>query len=573
MQSVNIPNVGTVNFPDTMTHDEIVHAIETDIIPKASSTTAPVATTEGGAATGVYPQMTGKRAQQDPERAKNIPMSVAESALAGLGSVPAAIAEFGGYRQPAQLLQQMKQQASDISYPAASQLGTMLGEGATVGPLAMKAYNLAKKVPMLGSSELFRSGMGGLTAGTLTPTEGKGDFVTEKPTQVAESALTGGALGKVGQLLLNPTVSPEVKKLIDLGMTKFTPGQLMSQTPIVGDFLRDFEKKATSVPLLGDIIGGGLRTSFKDFNKAMANKALEPLGITVPPDVKEGAETNQFINKVIGDAYDHVRDNSIFRTNVIDTHGRDVAQRLEDQMNYHAPNVASDKKQFMKDIKGDIIDLVRNSTIMGGDVFREMEEKLGQLTTEGYAKNSKLGMAYENMLQSLRNELAYQNKPLSDFLKNTHEVFKNQKVIADAASRRGNVDALYTPQQFSSAVQAKAGKSQTSQGMGRFIDEANAGSSVLGNTVPDSGTAGRAMAGTALLGGGSMMPFVAPLALKGLIASAAYSPTGMKVLTNLATKRPEVFQKAPPYVSSGLSALGGINQAQPDLDVPPQTNP
>ena len=43
MPSVNIPNVGTVNFPDSMSHDEIVHAIETDIIPKSQAANAPVA--------------------------------------------------------------------------------------------------------------------------------------------------------------------------------------------------------------------------------------------------------------------------------------------------------------------------------------------------------------------------------------------------------------------------------------------------------------------------------------------------------------------------------------------------
>jgi hypothetical protein len=570
-QTIHVEGVGDVDFPDNFSDKQITHAIETDILPNAHKTASPVETTGGGAATGVFPQMTGRRALQDTERSSNIPMAVGESALAGAASIPAALAEYIGYRKPAQMVQEAKQHAADISYPAVSSLGSMIGEGATVGPVAGKAFQLAGKIPALGGSTLFKSGAGGLTAGALTPTEGKGEFSEEKPMQLASSTAMGAGLGKVGQMLMNPHVSDDVKRLIDLGMTKFTPGQLMSQTPIMGDFLREAEKKATSVPLLGDIIGGGLRTSFKDFNKVMANKALEPLGITVPSNVKEGSETNQFINQAISDAYEYVRNNSIFRTNFIDTHGRDVAQRLEDQMNYHAPNVTSDKKQFTKDIKNDIIDLIRSSKILGGDTFREMEEKLGQLTTEGYAKNSTLGKSYENMLHSLRNELALQNPSMASFLKNTHEVFKNQKVIEDASSRRGNADALYSPQQFGSAVQAKAGKGQTSQGMGRFVDEANSATNVLGNTVPDSGTAGRSMIGAALLGGGSMLPLVGPLAIKGLMASGAYSPVGMKMLTNLATKRPEVFQKASPYVSGGLSALGGVQGAQPDIE--PQTNP
>jgi hypothetical protein len=43
MPRVNIPGVGTVNFPDTMKPEEITHAIETDILPKAKGAAAPPA--------------------------------------------------------------------------------------------------------------------------------------------------------------------------------------------------------------------------------------------------------------------------------------------------------------------------------------------------------------------------------------------------------------------------------------------------------------------------------------------------------------------------------------------------
>jgi hypothetical protein len=34
MPKVNVPGVGQVNFPDDMSHDQIVNAIETDVIPQ-----------------------------------------------------------------------------------------------------------------------------------------------------------------------------------------------------------------------------------------------------------------------------------------------------------------------------------------------------------------------------------------------------------------------------------------------------------------------------------------------------------------------------------------------------------
>jgi hypothetical protein len=33
MPAVNIPNLGTVNFPDTMTQEEIINVIKTKILP------------------------------------------------------------------------------------------------------------------------------------------------------------------------------------------------------------------------------------------------------------------------------------------------------------------------------------------------------------------------------------------------------------------------------------------------------------------------------------------------------------------------------------------------------------
>ena len=39
MPSVNIPNVGVVNFPDTMSHEDIANAITNDIMPGIKSPT------------------------------------------------------------------------------------------------------------------------------------------------------------------------------------------------------------------------------------------------------------------------------------------------------------------------------------------------------------------------------------------------------------------------------------------------------------------------------------------------------------------------------------------------------
>ena len=179
MATVQVPGVGTVTFADDTPQSEVMSAIQ-----KYQAENQPTPSTlGGGAATGVYPQMTGRRSQQDPERAKNIPQALLEAGAAGVGSIPAAIMQIMGSDAGNQMVNKVKQHASDISYPAVSELGSGIGQAAGVALPVGKAMQLASKIPAIGASELVRGGIGGLTAGMLTPTKDTNnysDFVGEK---------------------------------------------------------------------------------------------------------------------------------------------------------------------------------------------------------------------------------------------------------------------------------------------------------------------------------------------------------------------------------------------------------
>ena len=80
-------------------------------------------------------------------------------------------------------------------------------------------------------------------------------------------------------------------------------------------------------------------------------------------------------------------------------------------------------------------------------------------------------------------------------------------------------------------------------------DVAQRGIDVLGNTVPDSGTAGRTAAMMGLLSGGGAAAFINPAYLAALgiglgTGTAAYSKTGQKLANALLTKRPDVVRSA-----------------------------
>ena len=580
-QTVHVEGVGPVDFPDNFSDKQITHAIETDILPNAHKTATPVETTGGGAATGVYPQMTGRRSQQDPEQAKNFPLAFGESALGGLLSAPAAIAQFAGIQSPAKLIEELKKHASDISYPAVSSIGSLAGESAMVGPLAMKAYQMAGKIPnVLGKSELFKSGVGGLTSGLLTPTkptDNYGEFVEEKIPSTLASTAVGSVLGKGAQMLMNPKVSSEMQKLIDMGIKEFTPGQLAGQIPFIGNALQNTERLATSMPLSGMFIRNELENVNKSMNKAVANEALKHIGEQLPKDVKAGTEMMSFLNNKVRTSYDNIA-NKIDFVPKPDT----LANLASVQVKATSGLTPAKKIEFAEIVKSNFYEPLLDKYKLSGQQFRDAESDLGTIAKDLMsgrdAQDRRLGRAIRQFQEGLRGELANVNPAHAKELQNIHEFYKKYLRIEDSARKLGAEGSVFTPSQFASSTHKMGTNAQQATRTGLMEPQAENIKNVLGPTLPDSFTAQRLMAGQGLgkLMGGSAVEglghSIAGLGMPLAVTGAIYNPLTRKVLSNLATaNRPQIVKSTQPYVSSGLSALGGMNQAQPEL--PLETNP
>ena len=404
--------------------------------------------TEGGAATGVFPQMTGKRQLQDTERSANMPQALAESAIAGLLSAPASIAQFANIHTPADIVQRLKQHASDISYPAVSTAGSLVGEGATVGPLAMKAYQLAGKIPnVLGKSELFKSGLGGLTAGLLTPTkptETYGEFLEEKVPATLASTAMGSVLGKGSQMLMNPKITPEMQKMIDMGIKEFTPGQLAGQIPYIGKALQNTEKLATSMPLAGMFIRSELEAVNKNMNKAVANEALKHIGEQLPKDVKAGTEMMSYLNNKVKTSYDNIANKIDFvPTPTTLTNLANVEIKATSGL------TPAKKTEFAEIIKSNFYDPLLDKYKLSGQQFRDAESDLGTIAKDlmsgSDAQNRRLGKAVRAFQESLRDELANVNPAHAKELKNIHEFFKRYLRIEKASGTIGAEGSVFTP--------------------------------------------------------------------------------------------------------------------------------
>jgi hypothetical protein len=559
----------TIQGPEGATPEQIKNVAREQYMAQKAPTD-----TGGGAATGVFPQMTGRRQLQDTERSANMPQAVAESALAGLMSAPAALAQFANVQAPADIVQRLRQHASDISYPAVSTAGSLMGEGAMVGPLAMKAYQMAGKIPnVLGKSELFKSGVGGLTSGLLTPTkptDSYGEFLEEKVPATLASTAGGALVGKGTQMLMNPKVTPEMQKLIDMGITEFTPGQLAGQIPFIGKALQNTEKLATSMPISGMFIRNELENVNKNMNKAVANEALKHIGEQLPKDVKAGTEMMSYLNNKVKTSYDNIA-NKIDFIPKPDT----LSNLASVEVKALGGLTPTKQKEFAEIIKSNFYEPLLSKYKLSGQQFRDAESDLGtiakDLMTGNDAQDRRLGKAVRAFQEGLRNELANVNPAHAKELKNIHEFFKRYLRIEDSARKLGAEGSVFTPSQFASSTHKMGTNAQQATRTGLMEPQAETIKNVLGPTLPDSFSAQRLMTAqgfSKFVGGAGtegLSNFIGqgmPLALTG----AMYNPVSRKLLSNVVTSpRPQFVKNAQPYASSGLSALTGMSNAQPDL--------
>jgi hypothetical protein len=464
-----------------------------------------------------------------------------------------------------EVLRRMKpfQEANPVSFGAGQVGGGIL----TGAPLLKGAQAVLPSFAKLGPY-LQGSAVGGMM-GVLTPNEqGKSglDALADAP-QKAMYGAGGGAIGTgLGRSLagvLSPNIDPAARKLINEGVN-LTPGQM------AGGWLKTLEDKATSVPLLGDVIQYSRTKGIEEFNKAAYRKALDPIGGTVPEST--GREGIRQVKQQITNAYDSLLPKVTFKA---DNTLLNNLSKIKDEVTGITPENAKKVADNVFDVISSRID--KNGEIKG-DVFKVVEEKLGGLaktfSASTDADQKLMGDAYNIALGELRQNLARNNPKYAKELNNINTAFANYARLRSAGSM-ANTQDLFTPSQLAAAVRSadkSAGKGATATGKALMQDLSDAATSTLPNKIPDSGTAGRNAINSALgalLGGGgayaaqSHPVSVGAAALGGATLAAPYIAGGRNIATMLGAKRPEVIQKLADLIreSSPYLATSGAQKA------------
>lgn len=393
----------------------------------------------------------------------------------------------------------------------------------------------------------------GVTLGTLlglTQPVKTGDSQFEN---VGISAAAGGAGAMIPNAIsriVQPQTRESVKKLIDEGVTP-TLGQ------ILGGWAHRIEDGATSLPFVGDAIKSAQRRGVEDFNNAAYNRALKPIGESMPDNIPAGHKGIEYAHEQISNAYEDllpklkVRQDQQFNSEIASL------SSLTNSM------PAKQAEQFQKMLDADVLSRFGQGGGMLGETMKEVDSKLG-LNIRRYSKSpdpdhQQLADALKETQSILRGLVERSNPQYAPELKAINTGFANLLRPEVAAARTGANDGLFSAAQLKSAVReldSSVRKRRFAHGNALMQDLAEAGQDVLGQTVPDSGTPFRL---------NNMLPLGAAymaspsLAVGALGAVGAYSEPGVTLAKLLLTQRPQgaaAVSKAIAKTAPTLSRLG-----------------
>lgn len=394
----------------------------------------------------------------------------------------------------------------------------------------------------------------GAIAGGLMPNAGTD---ADKLTQMGMGA-AGGALVPAITAGVGRVISPNASRNPQLDLLK-TEGVRPTVGQALGGVANKAEEKAISLPFMGDAIANARTRAAGDLNVAVANRALAPIGGKAPAGM-DGRELVGHVRTQLGKAYDDLLPKLTVKA---DQAFASEVQNLRTMVNTGSidPNVG---KAFNRILQNDVLGKFRGQNALTGQTMKAVESDLGQKIAQfGASTDADQRMvadALREVQSSLRSLVQRSNPKYAAELKAINAGWANFKRMERAAGFLGADDGIFSAAQLQSAVKAlerSKDKGKFSSGGALMQDLSDAGKSVLGSKVPNSGTADRLMNAGAIGAG-----LVNPLIPAGLLAGAGmYSAPVQRALLAAVASRPQAAQAVAGLLNRTapmLSPAGGL---------------
>lgn len=381
------------------------------------------------------------------------------------------------------------------------------------------------KIGEIGGNILGAATVGLATKNPFAINAAGGALLTDSrtPGGVAKDAAIGAALGWAGGKaidkiadVIKPVVDPAVRRLAEAGVS-LTPGMIRGGKAMAR------EDKMMSRPVVGDTIRAGRQATQETFNTATVNRALRPLGVSVPKGVRPGNDSIAFAKTTLRDAYDDV----IPKMAVVVDPKAFTTKLAPSAANLEAPQ----RKQLVSLLNQHL----KNGQLSGQklkDAHGELRRLASSYSRDQAAANRELGKVLYEAADDLMATMGAQNPKLAPQLARVNEAYRGYKIAAGAA--KGADDGIFSTAQLKQSVvrgDRTKDKDAAARGVAFMQDFSNDARNVIPARIPNSGTADRNMAGNLFSNA------------KGLVDDLGYRASSIYQRSRLAP-RPQVATRA-----------------------------
>lgn len=381
--------------------------------------------------------------------------------------------------------------------------------------------------------------------------------------QKAKQAVIGGVAGPVGNVLVqgigraaSPLVTKAEQTMRDLGVT-MTPGQLL------GTQAKAIEEFAQNIPLIGPMISAARERQLYQFNKGVINKALRKVDEKLPDEVI-GRDAVKYVQDVVSQKYDDVLGNVSMQ------YDRGLAGKIGDVIPRSKLTSAVDKQKLNDELNKLIYSQVpvdaKVSGVIDGQLFKRIEAAVNErIKVYGQSKTPSdldIADALQDALKVLRNELMSQNPKYATQLQKINAAYSDVVVMETAAAAGGAKNGVFTPTNYQTAVrQRDMSRRKRAFAAGRAKGQELSDAAVE-TIAPVTGATTEGRVAMSLAGGYGAFkdPWLAAGAVAG--AKMIYSPTGLKVIEAIATKRPDLVRKIGDALKKRGPREGSIGAAE-----------
>lgn len=368
--------------------------------------------------------------------------------------------------------------------------------------------------------------------------------------QAEKNALTGGMFGAAAPVvggsigkILAPKVGANQQALMDEGI-RLTPGQ------IAGGNAKSLEDKLTSVPIVGGMIKNAQAQSMQDLNTAQANRALNPIGESLPAGMN-GREAVAHVKATLGNAYDDLLPKLVGQN---DPEFKQGIQNIRDLAAAPGALPAQQKATLNGVIDREIVARMSPNGSISGQSLKDINTALNlkinnyKGAQDPYDKDVLGGL--KEIQSQVRQMTTRTNPTYAPQLSAIDTGYANYARLRQAAASLGANEGTFTPAQLSNAIKnadKSVGHGDYATGRAYGQDLSDAAKTVLPQKYPDSGTAGRdaLLAAPGYLGAAYFHPLMAAGAAIGTGAAAGlYTKPGQAMAQMLMAQRPEAMQAA-----------------------------